>query len=225
MPNSVSFNSLLERVRDIVSGKILSKDSMNTKDYLDCSYGIFSGWKNKFSLTNLKQVGENGFASYIHDFLPESGNGSWSGLARHKPDIEANIGILYENVITLLRSKGNVGEVKEYLTTFSSSGSKNHFNGQSVFLLTAILFANDEDNFMVLDSPVREFYGRDSNNSAVEIYDSIIRTSQSLAKSSGLKMWYINKAYAVHSIGDMIDLKRLNGKCLNHYTKNMRVHI
>ncbi len=225
MLNQNSFNSLLGRMRDIMSGKILSNYSPDIKGFLNCSYGIFSGWKNKFSLTNLQQVGVNGFRTYISDFLPESGNGSWSGLARHKPDIQAKISTLYANIITLLKSKGDINQVKMNLCTFCNPGSKSYFKGQTPFLLTAILFASDEDNFMVLDSPVREFYGRDSNNDAIGIYDSIIRVSQSLAKSSGLKMWYINKAYAVHNNSDRIDLKRLNGKCLGYHNKNMQVHI
>ena len=76
MPNMVGFDALLTRMKNIMSGQLLTGDSRDTMNFLNCSYGLFSGWKNNFSLTNLQRVGVSGFASYIYDFLPESGNGS-----------------------------------------------------------------------------------------------------------------------------------------------------
>ena len=77
---------------------------------------------------------------------------------------------------------------------------------------------------MVLNFPVKEFYGIDSDSDAIDIYGRIIQVSQSYAKSSGISMWYINRAYVIHNNGDTIHLKRINNKC-SHLTKNRRVHI
>ena len=73
-----------------------------------------------------------------------------------------------------------------------------HVKGMSVFLATAILFARDDKNFMLIDKPVRACFGLGKNiMNQLNNYANVIQQSQIRAQNFGLDLWFINKAYGI----------------------------
>ena len=73
-------------------------------------------------------------------------------------------------------------------------------------LATSILFVHDENNFMILDSPVKRYFNVIDDKDAIENYDKIITYSQGLAAKYKLSMWTVNKAYGVFMNGGKIKI-------------------
>ncbi|MHB1709628.1 MAG: hypothetical protein ACYCT2_09165 [Thermoplasmataceae archaeon] len=229
IPNNTRFYRMLGSIQQIVSGKKLGPKMNEARNFLSCAYGIFSSWKPFFSPSNLNSITPDQFWAGFETFLSERGNGSWSQLKRHKNSLKNNREKLLSNIKTLINTKNNFSQVLDNLRDFCDTKSRNYFKGQSLFLMTGILFASDEDNFMVIDGPVRRYFFPNkryaSNEDMIKIYSIVIVYSEGLSNKYSLSMWHIYKAYAVLANGGKLDLKRLGNNGRTCIDKNTSVTI
>lgn len=82
----------------------------------------------------------------------------------------------------------------------------------SIFLATAILFARDDKNFMVVYKPVRDCFGLGNNNIQLNNYANVIQQSQMLSQNFGLDLWYVNRAYGICQNNMQIKVWHLGNK-------------
>ena len=205
---------ILNQMSNIEVNKSLTIEQRYAQQFLECAHKLFLDWRPTMKRIASKEVDENSFWGFFERFLNECENGSWSGMARHKPAIERFKQELYNVVSKMLLSKTNINEVINIIknTTMPSGASK--IDGLTAFPMTGILFASDEDNFMILDEPVLDYFGLNGNyNNALSNYKYIIDKSRKYSIKFNLPMWYINKAYGILSNDKSLPLKKLCGNC------------
>lgn len=188
--------------------------------FLGCAYGLFSSWKSKFNPSLIGTYNADKFWTLFEDFLDESNNGSWSQMARGKDKIKKDKVQLFSSVKQLLTNGSNLGEVVRIIKNVTSESSANKILGLTPFKLSGILFAHDENNYMILDNPVTEYFGYKDPDQALLNYKNIIDTSRSYSKKFNLSMWHINKGYGILSNEGKIVVKKLNGNCRSEKSKN-----
>ena len=218
------FVNMIGRIRNIICSQDGTSDISDARNFLSCAYGLFSNWKNFFQFQNIKSMNITNFKSQFEHFLDESGNGSWSGLARHKKSLLQNPRALQKAVIDLLKCTQNFQKIKQTLKDLCLTNRGGHIGGMSVFLCTAILFASDEGNFIVVDSPVKEYFGILDDEDTINNYGCIIGKTKDYAANVDLPMWHINKAYAIFNNNMNLKIKNLRNQC--SFSGNPRaVHI
>ena len=113
----------------------------------------------------------------------------------------------------MLQTRGNIKKIIELIADVTEGSSKNKITGLTPFQLTAILFASDEENFMVIDKPILEYFGFEDYRTGVYNYQEIVDESRYYFKEFNLSMWHINKAYAIASNQNKLFVKKLCGRC------------
>ncbi len=146
----------------------------------------------------------------IKEYLPENGNGSWSKMENQETTLCSNFVKLIDSFIDILNYKNFIfpdyGDVKGLLSKFVINNSPSHISGMGTLVATSILFIHDENNFMVLDSPVKRYFNLITDQDAIDNYDKIITYSQGLVAKYKLRMWTVNKAYGVFMNGGKIKI-------------------
>ena len=206
--------NILNKLESILTYKgPKSKYVDEVREVLKCSYRLFSGWKGRLGPLLTGAYSEDGFWSLFEEFLCECNNGSWSQMSRHLAEIADYKKILFYSVQQLLSAGSDLDLVAEIMRSVTDPSSPKKIKGLSPFILSGISFAFDEDNFMILDKPVLEYFGISNYEQALSEYKTIIDTSKSYSTEFNLSMWYINKAYGILSHGSELGLKKLCGKC------------
>ena len=67
---------------------------------------------------------------------------------------------------------------------------------------------------MVIDQPVRKYFGLLNNIKQVNDYSYVIQESPKLSNSYNLDMWYVNKAYGIWENNGKIKIWNLGEKFL-----------
>lgn len=214
----------LEKVLDAMS-EIMTDTSRFTVKYevrkfLQCSYDIFSLWKAKLNSIALGTSDENKFWDYFEDFLNECGNGSWSGMSRHKSEIYIQKSFLYTLVQKLLSAENNLDKIVGIIRNITNESSLNKINGLTPFPLTGMLFASNEENFMVLDNPVIKYFSLKGYDDALQDYGNIIEKSREYSERFNISMWFVNKGYGIVSHQNRLGLKKLCGTCVSPKGRN-----
>ena len=208
----------LKKVLDAMSDIMMDTSRFTIKHevrrFLQCSYDIFSSWKAKLNSIALGTSNENQFWDFFKDFLNECGNGSWSGMSRHKSEIYMQKSHLYNSIQKLLSAGSDLSKIVAIIRNITDESSLNKINGLTAFPLTAMIFALNEKNFMVLDNPVIEYFGFKGYGDALQDYDKIIEKSREYSERFNLSMWFVNKGYGIVSRHNMLGLKKLCGLCL-----------
>jgi hypothetical protein len=205
--------------------KILEKMSWIMKDdtrftvryevrkFLQCSYDLFSSWKGRFNPDVVGEYDTDKFWGFFEIFMNECGNGSWSGMARHKSEIYIHRSNLYSSVLKLLSASSDTGKVINIINNVTDKSGMDKINSLTPFPLTGILFASNEENFMVLDKPVIEYFGFENYGDALSEYGKIIEKSREYSKRFNLSMWFVNKGYGILSHQGKLNPKKLCGLC------------
>ena len=197
----------------------ISAEQDEVGKFLQCAYGLFNCWKGKLNLLLTGTYDADKFWPLFEDFLNESKNGSWSQMWRHKPEIAKYKAQLFSSVQQLLSARANLDTTVEIMEGVTEKSSPKKIAGLTPFVLSGILFASVEDNFMILDTPVLEYFGLKSYEQALSEYRNIIDISKSYSKKFNLSMWYINKGYGILS-NQGLDVKKLCGNCRPMKSKN-----
>lgn len=182
-------------------------------DFLHCAYELFKSWEGKFSPILTGVYDQDTFWALFEDFLRECCNGSWSQMSRHKNEIADYKESVFSSVQRLLSAGTSLGPVVEIVKEVTDKSSSSKIKGLSPFILSGILFASNEDNFMILDKPVLEYFGLKDFKQALTEYKNIIDISREYSKQYNLSMWYINKAYGILSNGGVLKVRKLCGNC------------
>lgn len=205
---------ILKRLSAIKGDPHGGTDEKKIQKFLDCSYGRFKKCGEIFEPDNLKN-NPSKFQDELEGFLNETENGSWSGLHRMKGYSKPRE-LWYDTTLELLRRRDSPKSVKDFLRLVTSpAGTQSGVSHFSLAVATAILFASDESNFMILDKPVLDFFGIGNDNEGIDSYDKIIKYSKERANKCTVDMWLVNKAYAIIRNNGYLVLKPLKkGLCL-----------
>ena len=184
MNNVYSINKVKEKeLFDILSkmSRILSNpvgpEEHYVKDFLECANRLFSNWQSTMNQIANHSLGENKFWEFFERFLNECKNGSWSGMARHKPVIEHYKKELYAAVSQMLSARNDIKNVINIIKNTTLSSGLNKIEGLTAFPMTGMLFAFDQANFMILDEPVLDYFDLNGNyDAALSNYNFIIDT-------------------------------------------------
>lgn len=195
-------------------------DGFMARKYLQCAYDLFGSWRSKIGYILEGSYDENNFWSFFEKFCKESENGSWSLMCMNNSKVEKEKLKFFSTVRDILLSRGDIQKIILLLNNVTDNSSQNRIIGLSPFPLTAILFASDEENYMVLDKPVLNYFGFSNYGEALPEYREIINKSRDYSKKFNLPMWYINKAYGILSNGCYLEVKKLKGQCLSLKDKN-----
>ncbi|KJE49789.1 MULTISPECIES: hypothetical protein [unclassified Acidiplasma] len=213
--------NILSQMSNIITNKSLTTEQRYAQQFLECTHKLFLAWKPTMKRIASKEIDENTFWGFFERFLNECENGSWSGMARHKPAIEPFKQQLYNIVSQMLLSKANINEVINIIKNTTMPSGANKIDGLTAFPMTGILFASDEDNFMILDEPVLDYFGlQEDYDGALSNYKYIIDKSKYYSTKFNLSMWYVNKAYGILSNDKSLPLKKLCVNCFGKYFKN-----
>lgn len=209
----------------LTNGNTLSEKQKFTRQFLDCSYHIFLGWRSTLNRIMNPGLDEEEFWNIFEKFCNECQNGSWSGMARHKSEIAIHKGQLYGSVHQMLSNRTDVDNVIRIIKEVTTSSGSNKIEGLTAFPMTGILFAYDEEDFMILDGPVLEYFGFTDEidkryDRALSEYREIISKSQEYAKKFSLPMWYVNKAFGILSNNKSLGVKKLCGNCFGSGFRN-----
>ena len=185
----------------------------DAREFLRCAYGLFAGWKGKLNPPLTRTYDAATFWPLFVDFLKECKNGSWSQMARHNSEIEKYKTQLFSSLDQLLLARANLDKTIGIMESLTGSSSPVKIAGLTPFILSGILFASDEDNFMILDNPVLEYFHIKDYREALSEYRKIIDISRSYSTKFKLSMWHINKAYGILSHHGELAVKRLCGNC------------
>ena len=183
------------------------------RKYLQCTYDLFSSWRSEIGYILEVSYNENKFWSFFEEFCRESENGSWSLMCMNNSKVEKEKFKFFSTVRDILLSRGDIQKIILLLNNVTDNSSPNKIIGLAPFPLTAILFASEEENYMVLDKPVLNYFGFSNYGEALPEYREIINKSRDYSKKFNLPMWYINKAYAILSSQCYLEVKKLNGRC------------
>lgn len=197
-----------------------NKEWDEVSEFLQCAYGIFSNWKGKLNLLLTGTYDADKFWPLFEDFLGECKNGSWSQMARHKSEIAKYKTQLFSSLEQLLSARANLNTTVGIMESVTENSSPKKIARLTPFILSGILFASDEDNFMILDNPVLEYFGFKDYGEALSEYRNIIDVSRSYSIKFKLSMWYINKAYGILSHQGELAVKKLCGNCRPMKSKN-----
>ncbi len=190
------------------------------REFLQCAYGLFSSWKGKLNPHLTGTYDADKFWPLFVDFLKECENGSWSQMARHESKIEKYKTQLFSSLEQLLSARANLNGTIRIMNSVTENSSPKKIAGLTPFILSGILFASDEDNFMILDNPVLEYFNLKDHREALSEYRNIIDISRSYSTKFKLSMWYINKAYGILSNDGELAVKKLCGNCRSMKSKN-----
>ena len=213
-PIDTKFKNILTRFGAIAEGNISNNDK-DIAEFLMPAEGLFKSWKLFFNSSysnNIKKSQQlnNYLCDMIKRYLPENGNGSWNGMERQEKTLCSNPLKLINSFIDILNYNNFIfpdyDDVKDLLKKFVINNSPSHTSGMGTLLATSILFVHDENNFMILDSPVKRYFNVIDDKDAIENYDKIITYSQGLAAKYKLSMWTVNKAYGVFMNGGKIKI-------------------
>lgn len=215
----------LERILNSMAGILNNNPTRFTPKYevaefLRCSHNLFSSWKGRLGPVLAGTYSDNQFWLLFEEFCRECKNGSWSDMCRHKSEIEPHKSALYVSVRNLLSAGMHINRVVDIIQSVTKASNPSKITGLTPFPLTGILFASDEENFMILDNPVLEYFGFKSYEGALLEYQKIIDKSRYYTKKFNLSMWDINKAYGVLSNNSSLGVKKLCGNCRSPKSKN-----
>ena len=192
---------VLGRIRDIINGSCNSPNDIQIHDYLFAAHNLFLTWAPRFQNQNINQLTQNQLQNILGEFILEAHNGSWNNMQRtgmavaHNPALGNLLQVLFNYRIN--NGVPDINDVTARLIQLCSH-IPGHVKGMSVFLATAILFARDDKNFMVIDKPVRDCFGLGKNiMNQLNNYANVIQQSQILAQNFGLDLWFVNKAYGI----------------------------
>lgn len=208
-----NLKTILKDMADILSDNSYSTEKYNVRKFLQCAYKIFASWKVKWNYVMEEAYDENRLWSIFQDFCRECGNGTWSLMCRANSKLVHHKAEFHNSVQKILQNRDNEKKIIELIADFTEGSSKNKITGLTPFQLTAILFASDEANFMVIDKPILEYFEYKDYRTALNNYQRIVDESRSYCKDSNLSMWHINKAYAIASNQNKLFVKKLCGRC------------
>jgi hypothetical protein len=204
---------VLKRFYQISIGNITNSDDEKVAKYIHCAKSLFNSWKYFFNsnyLSNLKNSSHfsNYFCDMLKLYLPERGNGSWNGMERQEANLCSNPKLLIEALIDMLNYKTinslpDYNDVERMLSKYQVQKSTNHVNGMGILLATSALFVSNQDNFMVVDKPIMNYFNITTTEDAIQNYQNIIKYSKCLSITYGVNMWLVNKAYAVSLKGSI----------------------
>jgi hypothetical protein len=215
-----NLNYVLSKMSEILNGKFAKLDEEYVYNYFKIAYGLFSKWKQIFELKNIEGSSLQEIQDQVKMFLLERNNGSWSTMHWANGNVPKDPN-LKEALIELLGYKTTNGlpdfdDVKRRIGILVDKNSNFHIKGMSILFCTSVLFAHYEENFMIMDGPVRDIFQIKDDAGQLEYYDHIIQQSKSLRKKfSNLNMWHINKAYAVSLNRNQIKIGHLGDNLLD----------
>ena len=204
---------ILESMTNLLAEKTYLTQKYNVRKFLECAYGIFASWQVKWNSLLEEAFDEKRFWSFFEDFCRECENGSWSLMCMANSKLKYNKAEFYKSVRQIFDAKGNLEKITHLIRDVTDHSSKNKINGLTPFQLTGILFASEEENYMVIDRPVLEYFGIKNYGNALDNYDKIVNKSRSYSEKFNLKMWHVNKAYAIATNHDKMIVKKLCGRC------------
>ena len=199
--SNCNIDYVLGRIRDILNKNFNNSYDNQIYDYLIAAHNLFLTWSSKFEPKIIDNSTQVQLKITLSDFILEANNGSWNNMQRTGSAV-ANSAML-KNLLKILinykinNSMPDMNDVITRLNSICNPAASGHVGGMSVFLATAILFARDDKNFMVIDKPVRECFGLKNDITQLTDYDNIIQYSQGLAQKYGVDLWYVNKAYGI----------------------------
>lgn len=212
--------NILEKLSGILTYKIAAPGAVDeVREVLKCAYGIFRSWKSKLDPLLTGTYTADTFWPLFEEFTHECKNGSWSQMYRHNNDIVKYKKPLFSSVKSLLSVGPKIGLAVEIMRDVTDLKRLNKIKGLTPFQLSGILFAFDEDNFMILDGPVLKCFGISDYSRALSEYKTIIDTSKGYSKRFNLPMWYVNKAYGILSNDSVLKLKPLCWQCRSKKSK------
>lgn len=213
--NSECFKYIMKRMDNIIAMNNPKNCELQVKNYLVNAYSQFTNWSRVFNLHYLNSITPKVLQKQVSNFTEEKYNGSWTGLNRNKGKI-INSTLLKTTLIYLLsyKTQRNVPLMKDVISRIETIRSKNsqyYIPNMSVFFCTAILFAHDPNNFMVINGPTRDiFFFSKSVKAQLNSLQKITRRSKSiLSNYTNLSMWHLNKAFAIYMNEHQIKLKNL----------------
>lgn len=216
----VQLEKILNQMTNILMPNNFGAQMSEVRQFLQCAYNLFSSWKAKLNLSLVGNYDPNRFWPLFEDFLKESENGSWSQMSRHRPEIEGYKVQLWSSIQQLLTNSTNISRAIQIIDTATSNSSKNKIPGLTPFILSGIIFAYDEDNYMILDKPVMEYFDLKNYEEALLEYCKIVYESKKYSTKFKLSMWHINKAYGILSNQSQLPVKKLNGICRSKNSQN-----
>ena len=141
-------------------------------------------------------------------------------MSRHRPEIECYKVQLWSSIQQLLTNSTNISRAVQIIDTTTSNSSKNKIPGLTPFILSGIIFAYDENNYMILDKPVMEYFHLKNYKEALLDYHKIVYESKKCSTKFQLSMRHISKAYGILSNQSQLPVKKLNGICRPKNSKN-----
>ena len=214
MYKSKNIDIILSKMQLILNGHSTNPQDIQVKQFLDCANDLFKKWANTFTTGYLNSINENQFWEIFIEFLRECRNGSWSQMARHENEIEKYKSQLFQLVKDLIANSTDLGTVLNLIKDATFSGRSNKIKGLSPFILTGIMFASDQNSFMILDQPVLDFFTTDAQDAlTLQTYQNILNISQAYAKKYKLSMWHVNKAYGILGNNNQMPVKKLCNQC------------
>lgn len=202
----------------IIEGKSLSCTQEKIHDYLFAAHTLFLTWSGKFTFSMINSMTPNTVIGMVRDFIPEGNNGSWNNLQRGGIT-NSNSLLLKNGLLYLVNYRYNymlpdINDIENRLTRLCSTNAYGYIKGMSIFFCTAVLFANDNKNFMVIDQPVREYFRLGNKIKQLNDYNNVIQKSQKFSNIHDLDMWYINKAYGIWQNNGRMKIWNLGKKFL-----------
>ncbi|WP_084273108.1 hypothetical protein [Picrophilus oshimae] len=180
--NNCNINYILGRIGDIINNNFMNPQDILIHDYLIAAHNLFLTWAGRFP-SAINNITRNQLQNMLSDFILEANNSSWNNMQRTDMAVAQNPNlrnVLQDLVYNINNGLPNINDVVRRLNNICNPSLRTHVNGMGVFLATAILFANDNRNFMVIDNPVRMCFGLNNNISQIAQYNNIIMESQRL---------------------------------------------
>jgi hypothetical protein len=174
-------------MKHIIEGKSLNCRQEKIHDYLNTAHTLFLTWSGKFTFSMINSMTPDAVMGMVREFISEGNNGSWNNLQRGRITNSNSLllknGLLYLVNYSYINIFPNISNVVNRLKQLCSTNAYGHVKGMSVFLCTALLFTNDNKNFMVIDHPVREYFRLPDNIKQVNYYNYVIQESKKIIKS------------------------------------------
>ncbi len=166
-------------MKHIIEGKSLNCRQEKIHDYLNTAHTLFLTWSGKFTFSRINSMTSDAVMDMIKNFIPEGNNGSWDNIQR-VGITNSNSSLLKNRLLYLVnyRNKNmipNIKDVVNRLTRLYSTNAYGHIKGMSIFFYTAVLSANNNTNFMVINQPVREYFGLGNNIKWLNNYNNVIQ--------------------------------------------------
>ena len=193
-------------------------DCRDTQAFLNTCHSIFFRWAKFFSPQYLEQTTPTLFETEFKEFLTESGNGGWPMMKINIRDdrITANRVRIFELCREISSHASDPSVIAGILQEYGPRRRQKHISGMSEYHWSAVAFAANESVNMIIDGPVKEYFAykfQIASDRVIDRYSDVVNYSQKLlGKFPLLRMWHVNKAYAVCLKGGYIKLKPLNKK-------------